>query len=84
MEWKQLQSRHLNGARYDPLSQTLHIQFVNGAIHAYQGVPQTIADSLFQISSPGSYFHAKIRDRYPEVKVAAGATKSGRKSRRRF
>lgn len=84
MAWRGLQSRHLNGADYDSEAQTLAIQFVNGAVYTYSRVPQTVADTLFQTGSPGSYFHDKIRGNYPETKMVSGQTKSGRRSTRRF
>lgn len=79
-----LQSSHLNGAQYDEETQTLAIQFVNGAVYSYRGVPQTIVDSFRQSSSAGGYFHEKISGRYGETQTGAGTTKSGRRSRRRF
>jgi hypothetical protein len=84
MPWRALQSRHLNGFDYDPESRTLAIRFVNGAVYHYRGVPQTVADTLTQTGSPGTYFHEKIRGNYFEVKVADGQTKSGRRSTNRF
>jgi hypothetical protein len=84
MAWRGLQSRHLNAGDYDPEAQTLAIQFVNGAVYAYSRVPQTVADTLFQTGSPGSYFHDKIRGSYPETKMVSGTTKSGRRSTNTF
>lgn len=83
MPWQALQSNHLNGADYDPESESLSIQFTNGALYRYHGVPATVADTLMQIGSPGSYFHDKIKGQYREVQLQAGTTKSGRKSTRR-
>ena len=84
MAWRGLQSRHLNAGDYDPERQTLAIQFVNGAVYTYSRVPQTVADTLFQTGSPGSYFHDKIRGNYPETKMVSGTTKSGRRSTNTF
>jgi hypothetical protein len=81
---KVLQSRHLQSADYDAQSKTLVIRFVNGAMHSYHGVEQTTADSLLQSSSPGSYFHEKIRGKHTERKLMEGQTKKGNRSRRRF
>ena len=83
MAWQALQSNHLNGANYDPESESLSIQFTNGAMYRYHGVPATVADTLMQIGSPGSYFHDKIRGQYREVKLQDGVTKTGRKSVRK-
>jgi hypothetical protein len=83
MAWRALQSHHLNGGDYDPATGMLSIQFTNGAVYNYAGVPQTTADTFFQTGSPGSYFHDKIKGKFPEAKVADGTTKSGRRSTRR-
>jgi len=77
-----LQSSHLNGMEYDPDARVLTIQFVNGALYSYSGVPPTVADTMSQTSSPGSYFHDKIKGRYAETKLVDGTTRSGRKSTR--
>jgi KTSC domain len=84
MAWRGLQSSHMNGSDYDAETQRLTIQFVNGAIYRYHGVPQTTVDTLHQSSSPGTYFHDKIKGNYPEQKLADGMTKSGRRSTRRY
>jgi hypothetical protein len=82
--WRAFQSRHLNGGKYDAESQILTVQFVNGALHEYYGVPEYVADTLFQASSAGTYFHAKIRGQYQERQTAAGVTSTGRRSKRRY
>lgn len=85
MAWHIFQSRHLYGGDYDSATQTLVIQFVNGAIYRYSGVPETAADALFQSGSSRDYFNDKIKGRYPYAKLVDGMTKSGRRSvRRRF
>jgi hypothetical protein len=84
MAWRALQSTHLNGGDYDPDTQTLMLQFVNGAVYRYTGVPQHKADTLFQSSSPGGYFHDHIRGQYTEVKIGEGSTRTGRRSTRKY
>lgn len=77
------QSSHLNQFEYHAPSQTLTVQFVNGAVYSYAQVPVTVYDTLQQTSSPGTYFHDKIKGVYSAQKIADGVTKSGRVSRRR-
>ena len=84
MAWRALQSGHMAGADYDEETAALTIQFVNGAVYRYRQVPPYIADTLFQSSSPGTYFHDKIKGAYGEQKILDGQTKSGRRSRRRY
>jgi hypothetical protein len=85
MAWRALQSGHLYGADYDEESKVLTVQFANGAIYrSTSPVPQTVVDTLFQIASPGSYYHMKLKAGYGMIRIADGTTKSGRRSRRRF
>jgi hypothetical protein len=86
MAWRAFQSRHLNGGEYDPETRILTIQFVNGAVWQYGPVEPAKADILFQTGSPGTFFHDQIRNNanYRAVQVAEGATKTGRRSARRF
>ena len=85
MSWLALQSGHMNGMDYDETTGMLTIQFINGAVYrSSSAVPQTIADTLMQVSSPGAYYHDKIKDDYGMVKIMDGATKSGRRSRKRY
>jgi KTSC domain len=78
------QSRHLNQAEYDPASQVLTIQFVNGALYQYHGVPRTKADILFQTGSSQDYFNDSIKGVYRFTRLSAGRTKTGRRSTRRI
>lgn len=63
------QSSHLQSYDYDPDSQTLTVQFQNGAIYQYTGVPHTEYWNLAQNGGSGTYFHAKIRNSYPTTKI---------------
>jgi lysyl-tRNA synthetase class 2 len=72
------QSSHVQAHEYDPESQTLLVQFTNGAMYRYAGVDQTTYDSFSQSSSPGSYLHAKIKGSYPSEMVSAGQKRSRR------
>jgi hypothetical protein len=67
------QSSHIYGHEYDPQSRRLVIQFTNGAIYSYEGVPPTEYHNMAQSNSAGQYFHSKIKGRYETNMVAAGA-----------
>jgi hypothetical protein len=62
---KVFQSHHLQSATYDPTTQSLHIEFVNGARGVYQNVPPRRWEELSSATSPGSYLHKFIRPFYP-------------------
>ena len=74
----------MNGADYDPETKVLTIQFTNGAVYRYGNVDPTKADTLFQTSSAGGYFHDKIKGNHPEQKIVDGMTKSGRRSSKKY
>lgn len=63
------QSSHLQSYDYDPDSQTLTVQFQNGAIYQYTGVPQNEYYNFQQNGGSGTYFHSKIRNQYPATKI---------------
>jgi hypothetical protein len=63
------QSSHLQEHHYDPNTETLTIQFQNGAIYQYAGVPKTIYDTFHQNGGAGTYFWTKIRGRYATTKI---------------
>jgi hypothetical protein len=46
---------------YDNLTSTLEIEFVNGGIYQYSGLPAEIHAALMSSGSKGSYFDQYIR-----------------------
>ena len=66
------QSSHLQLYQYDAENQVLTIQFTNGAVYQYAGVPLTEYHNLAQSGGAGTYFWSKIRNRYPTSLVAPG------------
>lgn len=76
------QSRNLHRAEYDPASQVLTVQFANGALYDYYGVPQSTVDTLFQTGSSQDYFNDHVKARYSYRKMADGVSQAtGRRSR---
>lgn len=63
------QSSHLENYDYDTDSQTLTVEFWNGTIYTYAGVPQHEFVNMQQSGGAGTYFWSKIRDRYPTTKI---------------
>jgi len=83
MAWT-FQSSHLNQGLYNDETQILSIQFTNGAMYNYFGVPPHVADTLKASGSSQDYFNHKIKGVYHYVKMVDGMTRSGKKSRRRI
>ncbi len=48
-------SSNVAGYDYDADSKTLEIEFRNGSVYQFQGVPQELADQFEQAQSKGSF-----------------------------
>lgn len=76
---KTAQSSHIEAHEYDQYSRILTIQFSNGAVYNYAGVEPNTYYAFSQSSSPGSYFHTKIKGSYNTALIAPGAREKKRK-----
>jgi len=61
---KVFQSHHLQSGTYDPLTQTLTVEFVNGSLGIYRNVPPRRWEELCSAISPGNYLHSQIKPNY--------------------
>lgn len=63
-------SSNLAAVGYDPDSNQLFIQFLNGSMYMYSGVPQEVYDGIMSAGSKGSFFHHNIKTAgYPYQKL---------------
>ena len=62
-------SSNLRSVGHDSSTNTLEIEFNNGGIYQYRGVPSAIYKKLTSASSCGKYFHAHIKNVYPYTKI---------------
>jgi hypothetical protein len=61
MERLPVQSSNLVSVGYDPETLTLEIEFHNGGIYQYIGVPPEIYEGLISAGSKGTFFHQFIK-----------------------
>jgi len=54
---------------YDESSQEAYVQFHNGGLYVYRGVPRHEYDNLLMAPSIGSYLHAYFKNVYPYERV---------------
>jgi hypothetical protein len=57
-------SSTISYSTYDPDTQVMTIEFMNGSIYEYANVPQDEYESFVNASSAGKYFGAHIKDIY--------------------
>jgi hypothetical protein len=69
MERTPVSSSNIRSIGYDPDSSTLEIEFNDGTVYQYAGVPQDEFEGLMGAGSHGTYFNANIKKRYSYTKV---------------
>ncbi|THF60454.1 KTSC domain-containing protein [Pseudothauera rhizosphaerae] len=63
-------SSNLRAVGYDPETRILEVEFLNGGLYSYSGVPSSIHPGIMSASSHGSYFEACIKKgSYPCKKI---------------
>ena len=62
-------SSNLKSVGYDPNSALLEIEFHDGSIYQYSGVPKDTYTALVEAASLGSFLHKHIRGKYSYRKV---------------
>ncbi len=65
-----VQSSNLASVGYDPSTSTLEVEFLNGRVYQYFGVPERVYHELMNAASKGSYLDQNIKKgNYPYAKV---------------
>jgi hypothetical protein len=57
-------STALQGATYDPTTETLTITFMSGSSYSYPNVPPDVVEQLAEAPSAGSFWRNNIKDQY--------------------
>lgn len=69
MNRQAVSSSNIAAIGYDPDSQTLEIEFLNGGVYQYFDVPQHIHEGLMNAGSHGQYLAQNIKGAYRYSKV---------------
>ena len=69
MERISVNSSNVSSVGYDADSQTLEIEFNNGGVYQYSGVPESVYEGMMGADSKGKYIHANIKNTYPYSKL---------------
>ena len=69
MERHRVNSSNIDSIGYDENSKVLEIEFKSGGVYQYANVSKEIFVALMEASSHGSFFHARIKDKFPTTKV---------------
>ena len=69
MQRQQVSSSDIASIGYDPVTQTLEIEFHSGGIYQYSNVLESIYSGLVSAGSHGKYFHQHIKSIYSYQKI---------------
>ncbi|MFO1199558.1 MAG: KTSC domain-containing protein [Burkholderiaceae bacterium] len=67
MERKTLRGGKLRSGAYDEREKRLELEFVDGSIRVFKGVPEEVWRRLLSSPNPASYFEDRIADEYPSA-----------------
>lgn len=62
-------SSNIASIGYDEDNQILEIEFNDGSVYQYSGVPSSEHDGIMRADSKGQYLNANIKKRYSYVKL---------------
>jgi hypothetical protein len=69
MRRRSVDSTSLASVGYDAQSLTLEVEFHNGGVYHYLGVPPRTAQALLDADSLGAFLNTEIKPRYPYVRL---------------
>lgn len=78
IERKPLRGGKLKSAGHDRRTLRLEVEFVDGSVRHYEGVPDEVWRRLLSSPNPGSFFEDRIADEYPNRPASAGTAPEAR------
>ncbi|MHB8772680.1 MAG: KTSC domain-containing protein [Syntrophales bacterium] len=69
MERIAVSSSNIGTIGYEAETQTLEVEFLNGSIYQYAGVPVGEHEAMMNCDSKGKYLNANIKGRYSCTKL---------------
>lgn len=61
MERRPVSSTHVAAVGYDPAAQKMQVEFSNGAVYEYRGVPAHTHEAFMNADSAGEHFAKHIK-----------------------
>jgi hypothetical protein len=69
MERRKVSSSNIFSVGYDAENRVLEIEFVNGGLYQYFGVPQNVVDQFYAAPSKGKFLGSSVRNKYRTKKI---------------
>jgi hypothetical protein len=71
----------LKSGAYDSSERLLELEFVDGTVRHYRGVPAEVWQRLRAAPNPGSYFEDRIAEEYPQADAGRTGTRDDARAR---
>jgi len=65
MQRQSVASRNVKSIGYAPVTRILEVEFLNGSVYRYLGVPSSVYSGLMAASSKGTYLSQNVKSVYP-------------------
>ena len=65
-----VESSSLRSIGYDRATATLEVEFTNGGVYRYNGVPTELWSAFRQADSKGKFFQDRVRDHFATTRVS--------------
>ncbi len=78
MQRQRVSGSRLRSAGYDETAKRLEIEFADGALRVYKGVPHEVFRRLLSAPNAGSYWEDRIADEYPSEVASDPGTAAAR------
>lgn len=78
MPHRPLRGGSLRSASHDPQRQVLEIEFVDGTVIRYQGVPEEVVRRLFAAPNAATFWEDRIAEEYPSQRGRATSNETAR------
>ena len=69
MDKQNVASSNVKAIGYDDRTQTLEVEFLNGRVYQYYGVPENTHSQFMQEPSKGKFLLTYIKDQFPFSRV---------------
>lgn len=68
-EMRPVSSSNVAAVGYEPETQTLFVDFLNGGRYTYDGVPEDVFIGMLSAESVGRFLHQNVKGIYPYTKI---------------
>ena len=68
-EWNEHDSSHLSRSKYNLMDHTMDVEFENGSVYRYHGVPPREYEAFRSASSQGKHHAANIKSNYVTKRI---------------